>query len=413
LDLKQEYERAFDTIEAAIDAIRQGEMILVVDDDHRENEGDLVMAAKYATTESINFMARNARGLICAPIAAEIADRLGLEPMTRGGGDRHGTAFLVSVDAKEGTTTGISAEERAVTLRKLADPKSQGSDFLRPGHMFPLRSKVGGVLKRAGHTEAAVDLARLAGLDPAGVCCEIMNDQGKMSRLPELREFAREHGLKLISVEDLIAWRSCREKFIERLICVTLPTLWGEFTASAYKNVLEDDECHIHIALTKGDISNLDSVLVRVHSECLTGDVFGSMKCDCGAQLHYAMQMIEREGAGVVLYMRQEGRGIGIVEKLKAYRLQEQGLDTVEANLALGWASDLRDYGVGAQILVDLGLRKIRLITNNPQKIVGLQGHGIEVMERIPIEIEPNEYNRYYLNTKATKMGHLLAPREH
>ena len=402
----------FASIEDAIEDIRQGRMVLVVDDESRENEGDLVMAAAHATTDRVNFMARYARGLICAPISEEIAKRLQLELMTKKGTDKHGTAFLVTVDAKEGITTGISAEERAITARLLADPSARPDDFYRPGHLFPLAAKPGGVLKRAGHTEAAVDLARLAGLPLAGVICEVMNDDGMMARLPDLIPFAARHGLKLITVKDLIAWRSLREKLVERIVEVNLPTEFGQFQAYAYHNTLEEDDCRTHIALIKGDIagaSNSDAgVLVRVHSECLTGDVFGSLRCDCGSQLHAALKMIEGEGVGVLLYMRQEGRGIGIVNKLKAYKLQEEGMDTVDANIALGYAPDLRDYGTGAQILKDLGLKKIRLLTNNPKKIIGLEGYGIQIVERVPLVMEPNEFNKGYMSTKESKMGHLL-----
>jgi 3,4-dihydroxy 2-butanone 4-phosphate synthase/GTP cyclohydrolase II len=403
----------FDAIEDAIEDIRQGRMVLVVDDEARENEGDVVMAAVHATTEKVNFMARHARGLICAPISDEIAKRLQLPPLTDKGSDKHGTAFLVTVDAKEGVTTGISAEERAITARLLAFSDSRPDDFYRPGHLFPLAARPGGVLKRAGHTEAAVDLARLAGLPPAGVICEVMNDDGRMARLPDLVVFAEKHGLKLITVKDLIAWRSTREKLIEKLVEVSLPTEFGQFRVNAYRNTMEDaEDCRTHIALVKGDIASVShsdaGVLTRVHSECLTGDVFGSLRCDCGPQLHAAMEMIEREGAGVLLYMRQEGRGIGIVNKLKAYKLQEEGLDTVDANIALGYAPDLRDYGTGAQILMDLGLKKIRLMTNNPQKVIGLEGYGIQIVCRIPLVVEPNEFNRKYMITKESKMGHLL-----
>lgn len=398
----------FDTIEDALEDIRQGRMILVVDDENRENEGDLVMAAVHATTERINFMARYARGLICAPISEEIAQRLQLEPLTRKGTDKHGTAFLVTVDAKEGITTGISAGERAITARLLASPDARPDDFYRPGHLFPLAARKGGVLKRAGHTEAAVDLARLAGLPSAGVICEVMNDDGTMARLPDLIPFAQRHGLKLISVKDIIAWRSVREKLVEKVVEVNLPTEFGLFRAHAYRSELENDDCHTHIALVKGDITSIESVLVRVHSECLTGDVFGSMRCDCGPQLHAAMKMIEREGVGVLLYMRQEGRGIGIMNKLKAYKLQDEGLDTVDANIALGFPPDLRDYGTGAQILMDLGLKKIRLLTNNPQKIIGLEGYDLQIVDRVPLLIEPNEFNSAYMSTKEHRMGHLL-----
>jgi 3,4-dihydroxy 2-butanone 4-phosphate synthase/GTP cyclohydrolase II len=398
----------FDTIEDAIEDIRQGRMVLVVDDESRENEGDVIMAAAHATTEKINFMARHARGLICAPVSEEIAKRLQLDLMTKQSSDKHGTAFLVSVDAKEGISTGISAEERAITARLLADPEARPDDFYRPGHLFPLAAKTGGVLKRAGHTEATVDLVRLAGLPLAGLCCEIMKEDGTMARLPDLAPFAVQHRLRLITVRDLIAWRATREKLVEKVVEVNLPTEFGLFRAHAYRNTLEDDDGHTHIALVKGDISSVSNVLVRVHSECLTGDVFGSLRCDCGPQLHTALEMIGKEGVGVLLYMRQEGRGIGILNKLKAYKLQEEGMDTVDANIALGYAPDLRDYGTGAQILKDLGLKKIRLLTNNPHKIVGLEGHGLQIIDRVPLVIEPNEFNKDYMRTKESKMGHLL-----
>ncbi|NLL36833.1 MAG: bifunctional 3,4-dihydroxy-2-butanone-4-phosphate synthase/GTP cyclohydrolase II [Fretibacterium sp.] len=401
-------EPLFDSVEDAIEDIRQGRMVLVVDDESRENEGDLILAAVHATTENVNFMARYARGLICAPISGEIARRLQLEPLTRVNTDKRSTAFLVTVDARKGTTTGISAEERALTARLLADPNSAPEDFLRPGHLFPLEAREGGVLVRAGHTEATVDLACLAGLPPAGLCCEVMNDDGSMARLPDLIPFARRHGLKLIAVKDLIAWRCARERLIEKLVEVNLPTDYGIFRAHAYRSKLQNDDAHTHIALVKGDITKLDSVLVRVHSECLTGDVFGSLRCDCGSQLHTAMAMIEQEGAGVLLYLRQEGRGIGLLNKLKAYKLQEEGMDTVDANLALGYPADLRDYGTGAQILMDLGLRRIRILTNNPTKIIGLEGYELQIVERIPLEMEPNEHNEKYMNTKARRMGHIL-----
>ena len=401
-------ENPFSPIEAAVEDIRGGKMIIVVDDDSRENEGDLVIAASKVTAEDINFMVREARGLVCVPLSHDYVRRLQLEPMVREGTDRHGTAFLVTVDAREGTTTGISAEERARTARLLASPSSGLEDFFRPGHMFPLASRQGGVLKRAGHTEAAVDLAHLAGLPPAGVICEIMNADGTMARLPELTSFAAEHGLKIISIEDLIAYRSKREKLVEKIAQVQLPTSRGLFTAHAYRSLIDENAEHVHMALVKGNITGEGSVLVRVHSECLTGDVFGSLRCDCGPQLTAAMDRLEREGQGVLLYTRQEGRGIGIAEKLKAYQLQETGMDTVEANLALGYAPDLRDYGIGAQILLDLGTRRIRLITNNPRKVVGLQGYGIEIEERIPLVIPPNKYNEKYLGTKEAKLGHLF-----
>jgi 3,4-dihydroxy 2-butanone 4-phosphate synthase/GTP cyclohydrolase II len=401
-------ESGFSSIDRAIEAIRDGRMVIVVDDDNRENEGDLVAAADSISPEQINFMVKNARGLVCAPISHEISARLGFSLMSKTGEDRQGTAFLVSIDVKDGTTTGISAAERALTIRHLASNDAKYEDFFKPGHVFPLAARPGGVLKRAGHTEAAVDLARLAGRAPAAAICEIMNDDGTMARLPSLLKFAAEHSMELISVADLIAWRSRREKLVEKIVTVKLPTVWGEFEAHSYKSVIDDREDNIHIALTKGTISGEIPVLVRVHSECLTGDVFGSLRCDCGNQLHEALNLISAEGVGVLLYMHHEGRGIGISEKLKAYKLQEEGLDTVEANIALGWEPDLRDYGIGAQILFDLGVRRLRLLTNNPQKIIGLQGYGLEIAERIPLIVEPNRFNRFYLYTKEQKMGHML-----
>ncbi|HCA40355.1 MAG TPA: bifunctional 3,4-dihydroxy-2-butanone-4-phosphate synthase/GTP cyclohydrolase II [Aminobacterium sp.] len=406
--MNSEQERLFSSIEEAIENIRDGKMVIVVDDDNRENEGDLVIAAEKATHEAINFMAQEARGLVCVPITQERAHELQLNPMAPNSSDRHGTAFLISVDAQEGTTTGISAHERALTARLLADPRSCAGDFLKPGHMFPLAARKGGVLKRAGHTEAAVDLAQLAGLFPAGVICEIMNPDGTMARLDDLVIFSQRHEIPIISIEELIRYRSRREKLVERVAEVKLPTAYGSFTACAYHNILDEDQDRVHIALVKGEVSGQENVLVRVHSECLTGDVFGSLRCDCGPQLHAAMAQIEEEGRGVVLYMRQEGRGIGIVNKLKAYQLQEKGLDTVEANVALGYAPDLRDYGVGAQILMDLGLSSIRLMTNNPKKVVGLEGYGLKITERVPLIIEPNKYNERYLSTKEKKLGHML-----
>lgn len=402
------YDTQLNPIDEAIEDIKAGKMVIVVDDKCRENEGDLVMAAQLTTKEDINFMTKHARGLICVPVSEDRAKRLGLELMVLNNTEKHSTAFTVSVDAKEGTTTGISAEERSITARLLADPDSTSNDLVRPGHMFPLIARHGGVLKRAGHTEAATDMVRIAGLEPAAVICEIMNDDGSMARLPDLVEFAQKHHLKIISIEDLIAFRSRRDKLVVREATVKLPTNYGIFIAHAYRSLLEDVQDRLHIALLKGDVENKEQVLVRVHSECLTGDVFGSLRCDCGPQLHQAMEMIDAEGQGVVLYMRQEGRGIGLLEKLKAYKLQEEGLDTVEANVALGHEDDLRDYGIGAQILSDLRIKSIRLITNNPRKIVGLEGYGLEISERIPIEIDPNKFNAFYLQSKKEKMGHLL-----
>ncbi|NLG94977.1 MAG: bifunctional 3,4-dihydroxy-2-butanone-4-phosphate synthase/GTP cyclohydrolase II [Acetomicrobium flavidum] len=398
----------FASPEEAINMIKEGRMIIVVDDEDRENEGDLLMAASKVTRESINFMTKYGRGLVCVPLTEEKAKQLELEPMVLHSTDPHGTAFTISVDAKEGTTTGISAEDRAITARMLASPEAKPSDFRRPGHMFPLIARKGGVLKRAGHTEAAVDLARLAGLEPVGVICEIMNDDGTMARLPQLIEFAKKFDLKIMTIKDLIRYRHMRDKLVEKVSTVKLPTEYGNFIAHAYRWILDDDPDRLHIALVKGEIGEEDDVLVRVHSECLTGDVFGSLRCDCGAQLHKAMEMVEREGKGIVLYMRQEGRGIGLYKKLKAYELQEKGMDTVEANIKLGVSPDLRDYGVGAQILFDLGVRKLRLMTNNPKKVIGLAGYGLKIVERVPIEVEPNPYNSDYLRTKKEKMGHLL-----
>lgn len=402
----------FNKIEEAIEDIKQGKMIIVVDDENRENEGDLVVAADLCRTEDINFMIKHARGLVCAPIGAEQAKSLELNCMVENNTDRHCTAFTVTVDHMN-TTTGISAAERAFTARELASPTARPGDFRRPGHIFPLMAKPGGVLERAGHTEAAVDLARLAGCRQAGVICEIMNEDGSMARLPQLLEFAQKHGMKIISVENLIHYRVMREKIVRREVSVKMPTAWGDFICYAYTSPYGSNSEAVHLALVKGDIDNADDVLVRVHSECFTGDVFGSHRCDCGPQLHKAMQMIENEGCGVVLYMRQEGRGIGLLAKLKAYKLQEEGMDTVEANEALGFAPDLRDYGIGAQILRDLGIKKFRLMTNNPVKIIGLEGYGLEVSKRVPIEIPHNEHNEKYLITKSCKMGHFLHMPEH
>ncbi|MDR3075660.1 MAG: bifunctional 3,4-dihydroxy-2-butanone-4-phosphate synthase/GTP cyclohydrolase II [Synergistaceae bacterium] len=405
--MKDEDKIQLDTIQDAIGDVASGKIVIVVDNADRENEGDMIVAAELCTAEIMNFFVKHARGLVCAPVSSDIADRLELGLMVEHNTDLHGTAFTVSVDAREGTTTGISAEERALSARKLADPAALPGDFRRPGHIFPLRARTGGVLKRSGHTEAAVDLARLAGLKPAGAICEVLNEDGTMARLPQLVKFAREHGLKIVSVADLIKYRLGREKLVECEVTANLPTDYGDFAVSAYRYAGDEDGV-VHLALVKGDVRSVDSVLVRVHSECLTGDTFGSMRCDCGSQLHSSMKAIEQEGAGVLLYLRQEGRGIGLLAKLKAYKLQEQGLDTQDANIALGFAPDLRDYGVGAQILVDLGIKRIRLITNNPRKIIGLEGYGLEITERVPIEFPPNEHNRKYLETKCCKMGHVL-----
>ena len=395
----------FNTIEEALEDIARGSMVILCDDEDRENEGDLCMAAEKVTPHAINFMAKHGRGLICLSLMPERVEELELPMMSEVNTSSFGTAFTVSIEAKKGVTTGISAHDRAVTIRTAIDPKSKPSDIAKPGHVFPLRAKPGGVLQRAGQTEGSVDLARLAGLDPSGVICEIMSDDGTMARVPELMEFAKTHDLKIITVKDLINYRMKTERLVKRLADIKLPTDFGDFRAIAYGNQVDSN---VHIALIKGDIRQGDSVLVRVHSECLTGDVFGSRRCDCGEQLHTAMRMIEKEGKGVILYMRQEGRGIGLVSKLQAYELQEKGLDTVEANLKLGFKADLRDYGVGAQILVDLGIKKMRLLTNNPKKIVGLEGYGLKVMERVPIESKPHDKNVIYLQTKKNKLGHLL-----
>lgn len=380
-------------------------MVIVVDDADRENEGDLVMAAEKASPKAINFMARFGRGLICVPTTGERLQQLGIEEMVARNQDSFKTDFQVTVDAAEGITTGISAADRARTIRVLCEPAATPADLRKPGHIFPLRAKPGGVLRRAGHTEAAVDFARLAGFRPVGVICEIMNDDGTMARLPELRRFARKHELKLCSIEDLIQFRRVREKLVERIESIQMPTDYGDFDLHLYSS--KSDGQH-HLALVKGKVDGKKGVLVRVHSECLTGDVFGSRRCDCGPQLHAAMKRIHQEGAGVILYMRQEGRGIGLAPKIQAYKLQEQGLDTVEANLRLGFGMDLRDYGIGAQMLVDLGLKSIRLLTNNPKKVVGLQGYGLEILEQLPIQIPSNPHNEKYLKTKRERMGHVL-----
>jgi 3,4-dihydroxy 2-butanone 4-phosphate synthase/GTP cyclohydrolase II len=396
----------FDTIDGAIDDIAKGKMVILVDDEERENEGDLCMAAEKVTPEAINFMARYGRGLICLSLKPSRVEELKLPMMTDENTSPFGTAFTVSIEAKKGVTTGISAADRAKTIHTAIDQKTRPEDLARPGHVFPLKARPGGVLQRAGQTEGSVDLARLARLYPAGVICEIMNDDGTMARVPELMEFAKKHNLKMITIKDLIKYRMRTELFVKRLATVKMPTKYGdEFTVIAYANDIDNN---IHIALVKGEIKPEDEILVRVHSQCLTGDVFGSLRCDCGEQLYKAMEMIKKEGKGVILYMKQEGRGIGLINKLKAYELQDKGLDTVEANIKLGFKPDLRDYGIGAQILVDLGVRKMRLMTNNPKKIVGLEGYGLKVVERVPIQSRPNDKNIIYLKTKKKKLGHML-----
>lgn len=406
----------FSTIPDALVAIQNGEIIIVVDEPDRENEGDLVMAAEKVTAESINFMATYGRGLICLPTCSERLAALELQPMVVDNTAQMQTAFTVTIDAKE-VSTGISAQERAYTIRKFVDETAVPSDFVRPGHIFPLEAKPGGVLRRAGHTEATVDLARLAGLYPAGVLCEVLNDDGSMARVPELMQFAERHHLKIITIADLIAYRRRTETLVKRVATADIPTAHGQFKLYAYESsdIPEGstDMPKTHMALTKGDVADAAPVLVRVHSQCLTGDVFGSLRCDCGAQLQLALEMIEREGRGILLYMRQEGRGMGLKEKLRAYQLQDnEGLDTVEANERLGFPPDLRDYGIGAQILVELGVKKMRLLTNNPQKVKGLGGYGLEIVERVPLQTSPNPFNRAYLQTKRTKLGHLLLHEE-
>ena len=396
---------AFDSIESVLKDVRAGKMIIVTDDAERENEGDLVMAASKVTPEAVNFMAKNGRGLICVPLAATRARQLGLQRMVAHNRELHRTDFTVSVDAAKGVTTGISARDRAKTIRMLAGTKSGPADLTEPGHVFPLQAREGGVLQRAGHTEAAVDLVRLAGLDATGVICEILNEDGSMARLNDLQKFRRKHKLKMCSIRDLIAYRRRREKLVEREQCVRMPTDYGDFDLYLYRSLT--DGAH-HLALVRGKIDPKQPVLVRVHSECLTGDVFGSRRCDCGSQLHQSMRQIAQHGTGILLYMRQEGRGIGLPAKIHAYKLQEDGLDTVQANRKLGFPTDLREYGMGAQILSDLGVRKIRLMTNNPRKVVGLSGHGLQITARVPIKSVPHAENERYLKTKKRTMGHLL-----
>ena len=394
----------FDSVEDCLQSLARGEIVLVTDDADRENEGDCICAAEFATQANVNFMATHARGLICMPMSADWCRRLDLPQMVGHNTDNHQTAFTVSIDLAT-TTTGISAAERSMTARATVREGTKPSDFRRPGHMFPLEARAGGVLRRAGHTEATVDLCRLAGLKEVGLCCEIMNDDGTMARLPDVAAFAKRHGLRMMSIADLIAYRRRHDRLVEKVEEVDLPTDHGHFRLSMYKSRISGLE---HLALVKGKVDDGAPVLVRVHSECFTGDVLGSERCDCGPQLHMAMEMVEREGRGAVLYMRQEGRGIGLEQKLHAYRKQEEGLDTVEANVALGFPPDLRDYGEGAQMLVDLGIRKLRLMTNNPCKIAGLEGYGLEIVERVPVVIPPNAHDRRYLDTKKTKMGHLI-----
>ncbi len=393
------------SIDEAIKDIKEGKFVIIVDDEDRENEGDLAIAAEKVTTEAVNFMVKHARGLVCMPVKGERLDELEIPMMVSHNTSKFTTAFTVSIEAKHGVTTGISAKDRAETIKAVLNPETKPSDIARPGHIFPLRAREGGVLVRAGHTEAIVDLAKMAGLYPAGVICEIMSEDGSMAKLPELKEIADKFGIKIVSIADMITYRRRHEKLVRRVAEAKLPTRYGEFKIIAYKSDMDTDQ---HVALVMGDIENDEPVLARVHSECLTGDVFGSLRCDCGEQINVALEMIAKEKRGVLLYMRQEGRGIGIHNKISAYHLQDNGLDTVEANLSLGFPEDLRDYGIGAQILNDLKLTKIRLLTNNPKKVIGLEGYGLEVVETVPIIIKPNPYNQRYLETKKEKMGHKL-----
>jgi 3,4-dihydroxy 2-butanone 4-phosphate synthase/GTP cyclohydrolase II len=395
----------FNTIETVVADLLKGKMVIVVDDADRENEGDLIMAAQFVTPEAVNFMAKHGRGLICVPTTSERLQQLGIERMVRQNRETFKTDFQISVDAAHGITTGISAGDRAETIRIMAEPTAVPEDLVQPGHVFPLRARPGGVLQRAGHTEAAVDLVRLAGGRPIGVICEIMSDDGSMARLPELVKFGGRHRLKICTIADLIQFRRTREKLVERIEVVKMPTAYGDFDLYLYQSKLDGQH---HLALVCGSVAGKPGVLVRVHSECLTGDVFGSCRCDCGPQLQQAMRQVSEAGRGVVVYMRQEGRGIGLASKIKAYKLQEQGYDTVEANQKLGYPMDLREYGLGAQILADLGLKTIRLLTNNPRKVVGLEGYGLEIIEQVPIKVKPNPHNARYLETKRKKLGHLL-----
>lgn len=395
----------FDSIDAALEDLRKGRVIIVVDDEDRENEGDFILAAEKATPDLLNFLLREGRGVVCVPLTAERTKELALDSMVETNTSFHETSFTVSVDYIQGTTTGVSASDRAATVRALADPATRPGDFAKPGHIFPLRAAEGGVLRRAGHTEAATDLCRLSGLHPAAVLCEILNDDGTMARVPQLLVLARKFGLRIVTVKELIEFRMQREKLVHRVVTTKLPSKYGNFALHLYRSETDNKE---HIALVKGELHPDSPTLVRVHSECLTGDIFGSLRCDCNEQLVAAMQKVEKEGTGVVLYMRQEGRGIGLFNKLKAYKLQDEGLDTVEANEKLGFRPDLRDYGIGAQILRDLGVAKMRLMTNNPKKLIGLHGYGLEIVERVPLEVDPNFFNEQYLKAKRDKLGHLI-----